>query len=92
MSGAPGVWLSARREAVALAVFGAGFGTYVLIVTAPGWYTTTTTIPFSGAVGGLYLVAGLTGGPDGLSLPECPGTGTASGTPSPTVSDAVPTS
>ncbi|MEV0738796.1 ATP-binding protein [Streptomyces sp. NPDC050549] len=51
--------LSARREAVALAVFGAGFGAYVLIVTAPGRYTTTTTIPFSGAVGGLYLVAGL---------------------------------
>ncbi|MET7573323.1 ATP-binding protein [Streptomyces sp. NPDC005492] len=38
---------------------GAGFGTYVLIVTAPGRYTTTTTILFSGAVGGLYLGAGL---------------------------------
>jgi len=59
LSGALGVRLSARREAVGLAVFGAGFGTYVLIVTAPGRYTTTTTIPFSAAVGGLYLVAGL---------------------------------
>jgi signal transduction histidine kinase len=59
LSGALGVPLSARREAVALAVFGAGFGTYVLIVTAPGRYPTTTTIPFSAAVGGLYLVAGL---------------------------------
>ncbi|MET7484459.1 ATP-binding protein [Streptomyces sp. NPDC005538] len=38
---------------------GAVFGTYVLIVTAPGRYTTTTTILFSGAVGGLYLGAGL---------------------------------
>jgi signal transduction histidine kinase len=52
-------WLSARREAVALALSGAVFGTYVLIVTAPGRYTTTTTILFSGAVGGLYLGAGL---------------------------------
>ncbi|WP_234336671.1 sensor histidine kinase [Streptomyces xylophagus] len=44
---------------MALAVCGAGFGTYVLVVTAPGRYPTTTTILFSGAVGGLYLGAGL---------------------------------
>jgi signal transduction histidine kinase len=55
LSSAPG----ALSSAVAPAVFGAGFGTYVLIVTAPGRYTTTTTILFSGAVGGLYLGAGL---------------------------------
>jgi signal transduction histidine kinase len=42
-----------------LALSGAVFGTYVLVVTAPGRYTTTTTILFSGAVGGLYLGAGL---------------------------------
>lgn len=42
-----------------LALSGAAFGTYVLIVTAPGRYATTTTILFSGAVGGLYLGAGL---------------------------------
>lgn len=51
--------LPARSEAVALAVSGAAFGTYVLVVTAPGRDTTTTTILFSGAVGGLYLGAGL---------------------------------
>ncbi|MFJ9245020.1 sensor histidine kinase [Streptomyces sp. NPDC101776] len=51
--------MSVRGEAVALALSGAVFGTYVLIVTAPGRYTTTTTILFSGAVGGLYLGAGL---------------------------------
>ncbi|MFJ5307007.1 sensor histidine kinase [Streptomyces sp. NPDC088350] len=44
---------------MALAVSGAVFGAYVLVVTAPGRYTTTTTILFSGAVGGLYLGAGL---------------------------------
>ncbi|MEV0738793.1 hypothetical protein AB0I51_23260 [Streptomyces sp. NPDC050549] len=40
---------------------------------------------------GWVTATALTGGPDGLSLPECSDTGTASGTPSPTASDAVPT-
>lgn len=41
---------------------------------------------------GWVTATALTGGPDGLSLAECADTGSGSGTPSPTVSDAVPTS
>ncbi|MEU5433233.1 ATP-binding protein [Streptomyces sp. NPDC020719] len=53
------VRLAPRAEAVGLAVGGMGFGAYVLAVSAPGRYDTTTTTWFSGAVGGLYLGAGL---------------------------------
>jgi hypothetical protein len=45
----------------------------------------------SGGTGWVTATA-LAGGPDGLSLPDCADTGTASGTPSPTPSDALPTS
>jgi hypothetical protein len=41
---------------------------------------------------GWVTATALTGGPDGLSLPDCPGTATASDTPQPTSSDATPTS
>ncbi|MFJ5307004.1 hypothetical protein [Streptomyces sp. NPDC088350] len=41
---------------------------------------------------GWVTATALTGGPDGLSLPDCPDTGSPSDTPLPTSSDAVPTS
>ncbi|WP_329264551.1 hypothetical protein OG223_51110 [Streptomyces sp. NBC_01478] len=40
---------------------------------------------------GWVTATALTGGPDGLSLPDCQGTGTATDTPSPTPSDTTPT-
>lgn len=59
--GAPGgrLRLAPEAEAVGLAAGGLAFGMYVLVVSAPGRYVTTTTTWFSGAVGGLYLAAGL---------------------------------
>ena len=39
---------------------------------------------------GWVTATALTGGPDGLPLPDCPDTGTASDTPSATNSDAAP--
>ncbi|MEV8596592.1 ATP-binding protein [Streptomyces sp. NPDC052012] len=50
---------SPRHTAVVLAVVGAGFGTYVLLITAPDRHADSTSTLFSGAVGGLYLAAGL---------------------------------
>ncbi|MFI6339457.1 sensor histidine kinase [Streptomyces sp. NPDC050535] len=50
---------SPRRTAVLLATAGTAFGTYVLVVTAPDRYDDSTSTLFSGAVGGLYLGAGL---------------------------------
>lgn len=50
---------SPRRTAVVLALAGTAFGAYVLIVTAPDRYADSTSTLFSGAVGGLYLGAGL---------------------------------
>ncbi|MET7484462.1 hypothetical protein [Streptomyces sp. NPDC005538] len=40
---------------------------------------------------GWVTATALAGGPDGLSLPDCPDTGTATDSPSPTPSDATPT-
>lgn len=50
---------SPRRTAVVLAALGTAFGGHVLVVTAPDRYSDSTTTLFSGAVGGLYLGAGL---------------------------------
>ncbi|MFJ2241488.1 sensor histidine kinase [Streptomyces sp. NPDC087859] len=50
---------SPKRTAVLLATAGTAFGIYVLAVTAPDRYDDSTTTLFSGAVGGLYLGAGL---------------------------------
>ncbi|MFD0316597.1 sensor histidine kinase [Streptomyces flavalbus] len=47
------------RTAVLLAASGAAFGAWVLAVTAPDRYADSTSTLFSGAVGGLYLAAGL---------------------------------
>ncbi|SEE98649.1 hypothetical protein SAMN05216489_09402 [Streptomyces sp. 3213] len=57
-------------------------------------YTSDLWVELALSAGGTGWVTAtaLTGGPDGLSLPECADTGSGSGTPSPTVSDAVPTS
>ena len=51
--------LSPRRTAVVLAVAGGAFGALVLVVTAPDRHPDSTSTLFSGAVGGLYLGAGL---------------------------------
>ncbi|WP_432043628.1 sensor histidine kinase [Streptomyces cadmiisoli] len=50
---------SPRFTAVALALAGAAFGGYVLALTAPDRHADSTSTLFSGAVGGLYLGAGL---------------------------------
>ncbi|KPI22144.1 integral membrane sensor signal transduction histidine kinase [Actinobacteria bacterium OK074] len=50
---------SVRRTAVLVAGAGAVFGVFVLVLTAPDRYADSTTTLFSGAVGGLYLGAGL---------------------------------
>ncbi|MFJ9011178.1 sensor histidine kinase [Streptomyces canus] len=50
---------SPRRTAVLLALAGAAFGGYVLVVTAPDRYADSTSTVFSGTLGGLYLGAGL---------------------------------
>ncbi|MFC9848423.1 sensor histidine kinase [Streptomyces sp. NPDC060223] len=51
--------LSPRGTAVVLAAFGAAFGVFVLVLTAPDRYADSTSTLFSGTVGGLYLGAGL---------------------------------
>ncbi|MFE6287936.1 sensor histidine kinase [Streptomyces sp. NPDC057877] len=56
-SGAPGP--HPRRTAVLLALTGAAFGVFVLVLTAPDRHAESTSTLFSGAVGGLYLGAGL---------------------------------
>lgn len=48
-----------RRTAVVLAVSGAAFGVFVLVLVAPDRHPDSTSTVFSGAVGGLYLGAGL---------------------------------
>ncbi|WP_149825993.1 ATP-binding protein [Streptomyces tailanensis] len=48
-----------RRSAVVLAVAGAAFGVFVLVLVAPDRHPDSTSTLFSGAVGGLYLGAGL---------------------------------
>ncbi|MFI7413110.1 sensor histidine kinase [Streptomyces sp. NPDC049627] len=55
MGGAP----RGIRTAVALAVAGTAFGSWVLVVTAPDRYADSTSTLFSASVGGLYLGAGL---------------------------------
>ncbi|MER7372480.1 sensor histidine kinase [Streptomyces lanatus] len=50
---------SPQLNAFALAAAGTAFGIWVLVVTAPDRYADSTSTLFSGAVGGLYLGAGL---------------------------------